>query len=383
MNHITHEKFNELAAINMPHCISIYIPTHRAGKEVNDRIDQINLKNQLQEVANELQGWQIHSRDIETLLRPAKELLDNSSFWSQQSEGLAIFIAPDFFEYFTLPVEFNEITYVSDHFYVLPLVSYLNDDGKFFLLSLSLSGAEFYEGLPHQINKLEVEELLPQQLEEVVGYDFKEKSLQFRTGHTGNNQSLVHGQGRGKDEEKIEYEKFFRAINEGLMKILNNRRRPMVIAAVDYLVPIYKSVNGYKHLSDKFIPGNPEHVDTNKLHAQARELLIDEFDQDRKKNLEAFEQALSNGTASYKEEEVIKEAYGKRIDTLFVKKNELMWGVFDLENYTVKPRDDSRYKSCLLNFAVAHTILNNGNVYLLNENEMPEPSSRINAVYRY
>jgi hypothetical protein len=383
MNHLTHEKFKELATAHNPHCISIYIPTHRSGMEVNEKIDQINLKNQVQDVANELQNWQLHSRDIEKLLGPVKELLDDSSFWNGQSEGLAIFLSPDSFDYFTLPVTFAELTYVSDHFYVLPLVSYLNDTGKFFLLSLSLSGAEFYEGLPHHLNKIDVEELLPEQMEDVIGYDFKEKHLQFRTGQTGNNNSLIHGQGKGEDEDKIEIEKFFRAINDGLMKIVTNRQRPMVIAGVDYLIPIYKSVNGYKHLSDKFIPGNPEHVDPNELHSKTKALLADHFDEDRSKNLEVFEQALSKAAASYREDDVIKEAYNKRIDTLFVKKNELMWGIFDMENYTVKQRDESRYKSCLLNFAAVHTFLNGGTVYILDENEMPEPSSRLNAVYRY
>ncbi len=65
MNGFSIDKFNELTQINEPHSLSIYIPTHRAGKEINEKIDQINLKNQVQKVAKELKAWQLDNKHIE------------------------------------------------------------------------------------------------------------------------------------------------------------------------------------------------------------------------------------------------------------------------------------------------------------------------------
>lgn len=384
MKELTIEKFKELATVHKPHCISIFISTHRAGQEVNEKIDQINLKNQIRKVTKELESWQLDSRDIEDLLRPIKAMVEDTGFWNNQSDGLAIFRSPDTMEYYTLPVPFVEMVYVSDHFYVKPLVSYINDESKFYVLALSLSGATFYEGYAHQINKVEIEDLLPGQLEDTVGYDYKEKSLQMRSGQTGFDRNMYHGHGKGNEEAKMEIEKFFRAINDGLMKILNGHKRPLVIAAVDYLVPIYRSVNDYQHLFEGFIPGNPEHEDPILLHEKAKHLLEGFFGKERKKKLSNFEQALSQKRASWKEEEIIPAAVSKQVDTLFVKNGEMMFGVYDPESNTIKPRDEkTRYKSCLLNFAVVHTILNNGNVYLLEPEELPEPNSKLNAVFRF
>jgi hypothetical protein len=386
MNKFSSNTFDELAQIQQPYSISIYIPTHRAGKEVNEKIDQLNLKNQLQKVTKELESWKLDNREIEQLLAPVKKLIDDTGFWNNQSDGLVIFRNTNRFEYYTLPVVFEEFTYVSDHFYLKPMISYLNEDGKYYLLALSLSEVKFYEGFPHQINEVVMDDLLPEKFQDVVGYDFEEKHLQVRSGQTSSNtnEGLYHGHGKGNEDEKPEILKYFRAINDGLMELIKNRKRPLVIACVDYLFPLYREVNEYQNLWDEIIPGNPEYEDPVLLHEKARELLNEYFTRDREGLKNTFEQALSNNLASYKEEEIIPSAFNKRIETLMVRNRENIWGVFDIERNTVRPREQqSQFKSCMLNFAAVHTMLNGGKVYLMESDEMPEPKSKLNAIYRF
>jgi hypothetical protein len=384
MNEINSNQFKTLATYNTPHSISIFIPTHRSGKNVNEKIDQLNLKNQVQLVSRELQAWQLDPKDIEALLIPIRELVDDNRFWNLQSDGLAVFRSPDFFEYYSLPGGFDEFVYVSDHFYVKPLVSFVNDQHKYYLLSLSLSGVKFYEGSSHQIAEIDVGDLVPEQLEDAVGYDYKEKNLQFRSGKTSTGNSIFHGHGKGKEENKLEIRKFFRAINNGLFQYVNNHKRPLVLAAVDYLVPIYREVNDYQHLYPEFIRGNHERDDPKILHEKVRNLLNGHFERDKMTKMDAFEGALAQQLASYNEDEIIAEAFNQRIDTLFVRNHDVYWSYFNKETNKVTPREDNTtYKSCLINFATVHTMLNNGNVYLLEPDEMPESSSRLNAIYRY
>jgi hypothetical protein len=37
----------------------------------------------------------------------------------------------------------------------------------------------------------------------------------------------------------------------------------------------------------------------------------------------------------------------------------------------------------LLNMAAVHTILNNGSAYVIDKDKMPEPSSKLNAIFRF
>jgi len=385
MNHISKDHFKELATINKPHCISIFIPTHRAGVEVNEKIDQINLKNQVQQVEKELEKWEIGNREITHLLAPVKELMEDTAFWNHQSDGLAVFRHHDHFEYYTLPVTFAEYNYVSDHFYLKPLIPYLNDDARFYLLSLSLSSVKLYECFPHHIQEIEVQDLLPEKLEEEVGYDYTETHLQFRSGQTGDGTyAMYHGQGGGVDDEKKEITKFMSAVNKGLMKFLHDKKSPLVIATVDYLYPMYKEVNHYKYLWDDLIPGNPEHEELVVLHKKGKDMLGDHFYEHKQKMINAFEHVLSNNLASWKEGEIIPSAYNQRIDTLFVKNNQEKWGIYNKESNTIIPREEqSKFKTDLLNFAAVYTILNGGDVYLTEPEEMPHPASNLNAIFRF
>jgi hypothetical protein len=70
MDIITNEKLKELAQINEPHCISIFIPTNRAGQEVNQNMDQKNLKNKIKEVKHKLESYSLKEREIDKLLEP-------------------------------------------------------------------------------------------------------------------------------------------------------------------------------------------------------------------------------------------------------------------------------------------------------------------------
>ncbi len=385
MDHVTIDKVKELAQVNKPHCISIFIPTRRSGQEVKEMLDQKELKNHVQDIQQKLENLQLKPREIEELLQPVKDLLEDTGFWTQQYEGLAIFRNHDRFEYYSLPVSFESFNYVADHFYPMPLIPYLNEEGRFYLLALSLGEVKLYEGTAHRIKDLELDELLPDRLEEVVGFDIKEKQLQYRAGIDEKGRANFHGHGLSSEEfDKIEALKFFRAVNDGVMQYLHDKKAPLILATVDYLVPIYKEANDYKYLQEDFIPGNPEHEDPKNLHKKGMEIIKGFFEKDRKEKAGMFEEMLSNKKASYKEEEIVPAAINQRIDTLFVKKGEALWGMYNKESDRIMVREvQTEYSPCLLNMAAMHTLLNSGNVFLMESDEMPEPNSKLNALFRF
>ncbi|MFW6351684.1 MAG: hypothetical protein ACOC2E_04805, partial [Bacteroidota bacterium] len=187
-----------------------------------------------------------------------------------------------------------------------------------------------------------------------------------------------------EEEQKEEIMKYLRAVNDGMIKMLHDQKAPLLVAGVEYIVAMYKEANTYHFLKDEFIAGNPEQESPVLLHQKAKELLKDHFNSTRKEKLAAFEKALSDKRASYKEEEVIPAAVNQRVDTLFVKNREEMYGTFDREkNDITEDNEKTEYNAGLLNMAVIHTILNGGEVFLLEADEMPEPESKLNALFRF
>jgi len=132
---ITRPQFDALAAASNPYSVSIYIPTYRVG---NQQEDKIRLKNALKKAEEKL-GFRygVSEREAKEILAPAQALEDQSDFWKNQSDGLALFIGEDRFEYYSCPIDFETMIYVAPEFYLRPLVPLLGDDTAFYLLALS------------------------------------------------------------------------------------------------------------------------------------------------------------------------------------------------------------------------------------------------------
>ncbi len=82
--------FDNLAEQSGENLISVFVPTHRAGRVVAQ--DRIHLKNQLSSADDILSGLGWKPRERSERLSKARELLDDVEFWEHQDAGLAVYI---------------------------------------------------------------------------------------------------------------------------------------------------------------------------------------------------------------------------------------------------------------------------------------------------
>ncbi|MDZ7739178.1 MAG: hypothetical protein U5K32_08980 [Bacteroidales bacterium] len=380
---ITEKKFRELASVHAPHCFTIIIPTSRAGEEVDSRQLQKRYKNSLKELKSICEKKGLKNKEIVKYLEPLETLLEDVHFWRNQSDGLAVFMQEDIMECFTLPGEYKETIYLADHYYLLPLIPLFNDNGIFYLLSISLGKVNFFEGSRHDIAEIVIDDLVPGRLEDAVGYDYEDSSLQHRGGQEGGGTAMYHGQGAGKDDKKDEIKKFFRAVDKGLMNILNEEDAPLVLACVDHYYPVYREVTNYNHLFDEYIGGNPDEEDPILLHEKAWMILEKHFRQERETRTERYRDSSSGGKTSADPEKIIPAAVDGRIDTLFLQKDSDQYGYYDPETRDIIEHEESDSRVSLFNLAAMNTLDNGGQVYLSDPDEMPVADTEINALFRY
>lgn len=384
MELITQKDFAELSHVHDATCVSIFLPTHRSGEAVSQNKDALVLKNLLKDARGQLKAQGTADAEIESLLKPAEDLLDDARFWSHQSDGLALFMAPGFIRKYLLPIGFEAFHHVSNAFYLKPLFPMFNGDGRFFILTLEIEAVHFYEGTRHSITDVRIEDLTPDRLEEVVGYDFEQKNLQFRSQQGMHNEAVFHGQGAGSADRKNEIQRYFRAIDKGLMKMLHDERVPMVVVALDYLFAMYQEVNTYPHLMDQHVSKNPAGMDTTFLHETAWEIVKPEFGKTRKEKVDMCKQLHDTEKASAQIEEILPAAMDGKIDTLFLRNRSDIWGTYDATKRTVRISENGTDPNVsLMNLAAIKTFLQGGNVYLVEEEEMPASYSKVNALFRY
>lgn len=382
---ITKKEIAELHDINQEHCISIFIPTHRAGKKVLQEEDALALKNQLKEVKNKLSKKGLSADDINKRTQPVQELLDNSSFWREQSDGLAVFIADDFIKTYTLPVHFKEFNYVSNAFYLKPLMPMFVGDGNFYLLMLERRNVKLYECEQHSFTEIIIDDLIPESKRDRVGFDYEEKNLQFRTGQAGSGYAMYHGQEAATGKRKNEIKKYLRAINDGLSSLLKEDNIPLLVAAQDFVFDIYKEVNTYANLMEDNLTTDFSNTNVYDIHEQAWEMMEPVFDQKRKDKIVQFQNEQGTGKTAIGIDKVLTAAFEGKVDTLFCENKADIFGNYVEENntITVTQTEENDSTISLMNIAAIKTFLNGGEVYLLDKEDMPNPNSRVNALFRY
>ena len=358
--------------------VSIYMPTHRTG---DTEQDPIRLKNLLREAEGQLVDYGINISDAGGLLEPAKQLLTDSHFWQHQGDGLAIFISPGIFRYYRLPYSFEELVVVTERFHIKPLLPLFSEDGVFYILAVSQNQVRFLQCTRYHVLEL-IPESVPSNLAEALKYDQPEKQHQFHT--TGPGGLLIsHGHGVSKDYDKVNILRYFQQVDRGLHEVLREEHSPLIVAAVDYLHPIYCQTNTYHYLLDEGIEGNPDELPEETLQEQAWAIVQSYFERDRTEALEQYREAITKWLATNDLKQAILASYDGRVSILFVATGVQQWGHFDPERRRVRLYKERRPGvQDLLDFATANTLTKGGNVYAVEREQVPSGTS-VAAIFRY
>ena len=381
------EDFIKLSKKTANPLISIYSPTSRQSSN-GYKQDMTHFKNQLSAVKKSLEkNYDKSNTEINALLNPAQELLDNFKFWQNNSDTLACFLSEGEMELFKLPLETQD----SSHFIgtkplLLPMVPELNDDGHYYLLLLNLDRIRLYEATRNVIQEIILDE------EEVaVSFTAEEEEDENQDqlhgqGGIGNAGAMFHGHDGGSDEaKKVTILNYFHRMTNMLEPLLNRNPLPLYLAGVDYLIPIFREACKYNHLMEGHVSGAFQEKDMMTLHQKSWEIAEPHFLKERTRRKENFQAKKAEGLAvSNDNMKIIKAALTGAVDTLLVNKNHKhLWGKYDPENHKVNLTENQEEGShCLVDEAVARVIEYKGKVYLTEPENMPE-DNLIAATMRY
>lgn len=385
---LTRERFTELANYKGDVCISIFLKTHQGGNAVNEQHDLVNFKNQLQEINRKLGESGKDSNEIQKLLAPAYDLLRNSDFWTNQSPGLAVFISEEYCKYIKMPVApATEELVIEPTFYITPLVPIITREEYFYILVISKQCAKVFKADFWGIQPVPLD--LPQSIEEVKRLSSLDATT-FRSGETGSRgptysqEGSYHGIGGGNPSDKDNALVYFEAVDDELWdQLLNKENAPVLLAGVEYVLPIYRSASDYKNIWPEVLTGNRERQEMSSLYADAMEVMKPYFDQRLNKALETYGNNLGTGLSTDTVAEIIPAAYYAKIDTLFVCKGAHLYGAFDEMSNQLNMHDTAdEGGEDLIDNTVEKTIANGGNVFLLEQEQMPSKSP-VAAYMRY
>jgi hypothetical protein len=259
----------------------------------------------------------------------------------------------------------------------------LNTDDTFYILSISPDKVQLHEGTPYTIAEIDTSDF-PQNINEVVGNEVEPPTLQHQSGSGTNREAIFHGHGGGKDDQNEELIKYLQTIDKQLNHLLPNEEAPLILACDPKIFGHYKKISKYKNLVEELIAGNPRTFSALELHEQAKNLITEHFGKEKELKKNRFRDFSASGKTLTDIADIVPAAVHGRVDTLFIQSKKDSFGLYDIENNTVIIDNDKQMQNAsLYNLAAIHTVLNNGRVYLLDEDDMPLNKTNANALLRY
>jgi len=384
MNLLTRDDLTELMHTEGGICLSIYLTTYRAGAETQQ--GRIRLKNLLREAELRLvnNGWR--SPDAKRFLAPIEDMVFDYQFWQQQRDGLAIFLSEGIFYHYCLPMNFNEFLFIGQHFHLKPLLPLLIGDGQFYVLALSQNDVRVLQCTRASVKELDIDDI-PHSLAEAMKYDDPERQLQLHSNTMeGTNikaAAIFHGQGIGPDDNKNNILRYFRLIDQGLHDLLRESKAPLVVAGVEFLLPIYREANRYEYLADEGIPGNPEELSAEDLQTLAWPLVEHYFHKAEQEALTYYGPFKGTGRTTHDIREAAPAAQNGRIELLFMADGVQQWGCYDPDHNAVQLHQEAELgDEDLYDFTAMQTIINGGTVYIMDADKIPD-GQNMAALLRY
>lgn len=244
----------ELKKENSAPCISIYMPLSKTILERSK--DRIHLENLLKTAARQIIGAGADKSFAREAVEPGFQLAQDHFFWKTTAPGLAFFIAyPQILRYFELPGTVKESVYVGRGFDLARLQKNLENNHEFFVFVASKKNLALYQTVNGGLQKIKIQGL-PENIKSLSPDKTFEKKLQTHGSAPRGKREIFHGQGIGKENEKILLLRYFQIADKALRSLLVNKKDPLVFAGTDSLFTVFRQANTYPHLLVKSLKGN-------------------------------------------------------------------------------------------------------------------------------
>lgn len=366
-----------------PPCLSLYQPTHR--QHPGNQQDRIRFGNLVKALEESLQP-QSSAGEIQSLLEPFLALADDSDFWNHALDGLAVLASSGMFRVYKLQRPVAELSVVADTFHLKPLMRILQSADRFQVLGLSRESVRLFEGNRDALDEIELGPGVPRTMIEALGEERTDPHQTVASyGGVGGSQSpMHHGHGGKSDEVDGDTERFFRAVDRG---ILEQHSRPSALPL--YLVTLpehrqpFHQVSHNPFLMDEGIDINPDALPLDELRKRAWQVVEPRYLARLAALVEDFGSAKSNDLGDDELAQVARAVVAGRVATLLVEAERQVPGRIDeatgeiVRDELADPKVDD-----VLDDLATLALKMGGEVVVVPTERMPTDTG-IAAIYRY
>ncbi|MEX2307269.1 MAG: hypothetical protein WD738_06730 [Pirellulales bacterium] len=370
MDVVTPSDLHKLVSAESMWCVSIYMPTHPAGRDGQQ--DPIRLRNLVTTAEQQLHARGMRRQQASGFLKAILKLPHDPASWRKRQQGLAVFCSEKAFAHYWLATPFDEFIAVDKRFHIKRLVPAINASPQFYVLAVSRNRIRLLK-LSWQGMEMLHPKGLPVNIKEALNLQGADRGEQVHSGMLGDlgkEAGVFHGQGGHRDTQKEELVQYFRIINESLRPVLRENSWPLILAGVEYEMAIFREVSDDSHIAEEMLSGNFDYVEDKTLYTQAVPLAQKLYDKQRRQAIAKYRSLADTNLAVDDVEKVVPAACQGRVDTLLVNYRAEKFGRFNTERNRIEFISEEDPTMDLVELATAQAILHKGNVYGVTPDEL-------------
>lgn len=362
----TQADVERIASLRQPGCVSIYLPTGTTPAEA-DRA-RIELKNHLASAVRSLERLGVPRARIHSIQSEGERILDDRNFWRFQSRSLAVFLDGELAETFRLPNRLTTACEVADRFYVKPLLRALTFPQS--ALILALAG-----------NSVRLLHVTPDRPPERIDVPGMPKDVAAAVGKTSIAGRQPEGRVQGSEGHKVRMLEYVQAIDRALHPLLANSTEPLILAASEPLIGIFRGSGEHPRLVPEVISGNPEEKSDDELAAAARGVLDRLYASKVAELRTAYEARIAARTALVDLSDIARAATFGAVESLVIDIDRRVPGTVDDESGAISFGDDDATGDYgVVDEILRRALASKAKVYALRAEDVPGGGAAAAAV---
>jgi hypothetical protein len=361
-------EIRSLVGLRADACVSIYLSTTPQTQHV--AASRIAFGNLTKTALEQLDTNGFDKRRRALLEAELSALGEDDDFWRLQANSLAILATPETVRTYRLATAVTDTVEVSDRYHLKPLLRAVAFPQHAFVLALSE-------------NSVRLVEVFADAAPATVRVPDLPKSAANATGRASVNDRSPSGRIHGSEGQNVLLRQFSRQVDGALRAVLSGRETPLILAAVEPLASLYRTVNTYPALEPHGLAISADHTPDNDLASAARDVLDSHYSREVDAAKALFQARLGQRRATTDIGEAARAATNGAVELLLVDIDQLVPGTIDEVDGAVSLAAEAGPGSYdLIDEIAGRAILSGAKVLAVRSADLPDDTSLV-AILRY
>jgi hypothetical protein len=364
----TPTEIRALAALRFEPAVSLFLPVTPETQHIGTA--RIELGNLLKQAEAQLEANGTPKRSIWPISEQVRDLMDDDEFWAHQANGLAIFVTPEAMRTYRLPTSLTAMVQVSDRLHLKPILRVMTFGQHAFILALA----------ENEVRLIEMFADMP--AEEVRVPDLP-RDAASAAGKASVNSRNYSGRIGGGEGQGVLLRSYCRKVDAALRPVLAGRDEPLILAATEPLLSMYRAIGSHDTLADEAIVSSPVRTTPGDLARAARPIL-DALHQARLAEVRGlFAARAGEGRSTTQIDLAARAATTGAVDTLLVDIDEVVPGTVDDATGAVSFAEDATAQTYgVVDEIARRTLMAGGTVLAVRRDDIPDGKG-LAAILRY